>query len=229
MQQDNNLIGITEGADPTVNFKWSKWVVEDQKPAILITKNPSKLLPLITENDNIIVHCSITGLGGSIVEPNIEKLDTSLNAYHEFCKLLTPERVVLRIDPIVYWERDKNLLKHIASESEGRLRISFVDIYAHVIGRFKENNTKLPFKTGFNMPLDLRKHIWEELGKPELCGEPDMTSTPCVSEFDCSILGVEPINKRKGQRLACSCLANKIELCTRPPKCTYDCLYCYWK
>jgi hypothetical protein len=38
----NNQIGITEGADPTVNLKWQEWV-NDGKPAILITKRPDLL------------------------------------------------------------------------------------------------------------------------------------------------------------------------------------------
>jgi hypothetical protein len=108
------------------------------------------------------------------------------------------------------------------------VRISFVDLYPHVKERFKNAKIELPFDT-FHMPLDVRMKAWKELGEPEVCCEPDMENVPCVSQLDCEILGVEPSNKLKKQRSLCGCLANKVELCTQPPKCTYGCLYCYWK
>jgi hypothetical protein len=59
---NKNLIGITERADPTVNFKWKPWVTAG-RPAILITKMPRLLIPHLTGKENIIIHCTITGLG----------------------------------------------------------------------------------------------------------------------------------------------------------------------
>jgi len=226
---NKNQIGVTEKADPTVNLKWIEWV-KGGKPAILITKAPKMLSYLINKSDNIIVHCTITGLGGTKIEPYGVPFKESLKSYHELCDLMTPQRVVLRIDPIAYWERDKEVLKSIANEAEGRVRISFVDLYPHVINRFTSNHVKLPPYTSFHMPLDVRKDAWKELGYPEVCGEPGLSPTiPCVSEIDCAILGVESSPKLKGQRPVCSCLANKVELCSPPPKCFYGCLYCYWK
>lgn len=221
-----NRIGITERADPTVNTKWQPWVYKG-KPAILITKMPRILLPLLTGKENIIIHCTITGLGGTLIEPNIDPTDTSLGYYHKFCNTFGKDRVILRIDPIVHWKDFTYELKRIASEAEGRLRISFVDQYPHVSMRFLDAGSIPPQHT-FHKPLGERLMIWEELGKPEVCAEPGLPSTPCVSEIDCKILGVKPSRSLKGQRLECKCLANKFELCTWPPKCSYRCLYCYW-
>jgi hypothetical protein len=180
---NKNQIGVTEKADPTVNLKWIEWV-KGGKPAILITKAPKMLSYLINKSDNIIVHCTITGLGGGKIEPYGVPFKESLKSYHELCNLLTPQRVVIRIDPIVYWERDKTILKSIASEAEGRVRISFVDLYPHVLNRFTSNHVELPPYTSFHMPLDVRKDTWKELGYPEVCGEPGLTPTiPCVSEI----------------------------------------------
>jgi hypothetical protein len=224
--QNSHLVGVTEGCDPTLNLKWIDWV-RSGKPAIIITKMPRLLLPML-QNDNIIVHCTITGLGGSKIEPNIDLPEVSLKYYHQICDLLSPDRVVLRIDPIVYWRGYKPILKSLVKEAEGRVRISFIDVYPHVSQRFTAKNIPLSYNS-FHMPLEIRKEIWEELGKPELCCEPDMPSVPCVSKLDCKILGVEPSKERKGQRVSCVCLANKRELLLQPPKCTYGCLYCYWK
>jgi len=219
-------IGITERADPTVNLKWIDWV-KMGRPAILITKDPAQLGLLLPETKNVTVHCTITGLGGTVMEPNIPPVESSIPAYHALCRELGKDRVVLRIDPIV----DEVALltyKILTQEAEGRVRISFLDLYPHVLTRFKERGVALA-RSSFHMPLKQRFAIWEYLGKPEVCGEPGMSLAPCVSKLDCEVLGVRPSLWLKGQRKACTCLANKTELCAWPPKCTYGCLYCYWK
>ena len=221
-----NLIGITEKTDPTVNWKWMPWVREG-KPAILITKNPDLLLPMLDEADNVIVHCTITLLGGSTIEPNIPTPEKATAAYHKVCSLLGPERVVLRIDPIVDGMTTE-ALKLLSSEAEGRVRVSFLDLYPHVKVRLESAGVGIVRET-FHLPVLERINTWRELGKPEVCAEPGLPSTPCVSKVDCEILGVKPSIKLKGQRGECKCLANKVELCYWPPKCIYGCLYCYWK
>ena len=221
------LIGVTEGADPTVNLKWVKWV-ENGMPAILITKMPRLLLPLLSSNYNVMVHCTVTGWGRSRIEPNIDDYRLSLGYYHQLCKLLGSERVVLRIDPIIWWEDFTRTLFEICNEAEGRVRISFMDLYPHVRERFVRAGLVLP-QTSFHQPLGERRYIWESLGKPEVCAEPGIPSVPCVSKVDCRILGVEPGDALKGQRRYCLCLSNKKELCVPPPRCTYGCLYCYWR
>jgi len=64
-----NEIGITERGDAALDLGWLPWV-EDGKPAILITKDPLKLWKelighLLSKKFNIIIHATITGLGGS--------------------------------------------------------------------------------------------------------------------------------------------------------------------
>lgn len=221
-----NLIGITERADPTVNLKWTKWVKEG-KPAILVTKNPGLLLPMLEESNNVIVHCTITLLGGSVLEPNIPRPEVATAHYHKLCNLLGSKRVVLRVDPIIEVKAVR-ALKTLISEAEGRVRISFLDLYPHVYRRI-ENAGLSAGRGTFHLPVLERINAWRDLGKPEVCAEPGLPSTPCVSKVDCEILGVKPSTKLKGQRRECECLANKVELCNWPPKCTYGCLYCYWK
>lgn len=229
----DNLIGITEGADPTVNFKWKEWV-NDGKPAILITKMPRLLIEHLNGTENVIVHCTITGLGGSDIEPNIDNPKVSIKYYRELCDKLGDDRVVLRVDPIIpelqmlmsvdipYMINIMSLVK----KSRGRTRISFMDAYPHVRRRFLGHYA---LEQGFHYDLLSRLDIWHLLGNPELCGEPGMPSTPCVSAIDCEILGVEPVLRDKGQRPHCHCLVHKAEICKPPPKCTYGCLYCYWR
>ncbi len=222
-----NLIGITERADPTVNFKWVPWI-RSGKPAILITKRPDILVEFVQPSDNIIIHCTITGLGGTPIEPKIPFAIDCLVAYHTLCKQFGKDRIVLRIDPIIPELEAIQNLTLLVKEAESRIRISFLDLYPHVKERFAQKGISLRRDT-FHAPYEDRLHIWEALGNPEVCAEPNLPCTPCVSEKDCEILDVIPATKTKGQRKLCGCLANKVELCQWPPKCTYGCLYCYWK
>jgi len=182
---------------------------------------------MLDKADNVIVHCTITLMGGSILEPNIPKPEKAMADYHKVCSFLGSERVVLRIDPIIEI-KGIEALKTLASEAEGRVRVSFLDLYPHVRRRLEKAGISTGERT-FHLPVLERINAWRELGKPEVCAEPGLPSTPCVSKVDCEILGVKPSTKLKGQRRECKCLANKVELCHWPPKCTYGCLYCYWK
>lgn len=224
----DTLIGVTEGADPTCNLDWKPWIAEG-KPAIIITKKPRLLINHITGKENIIVHCTITGLGGSIIEPFIDYPEVSLKYYHELCKRLGKDRVVLRIDPIILLSEElySTLPEYIIKEAEGRVRISFLDMYNHVKTRFREKLIELPYTT-FDAPFERRVAMWQKLGKPETCGEAGLPSTPCVSAKDCEVLGVVPSLSKHGQRAVCGCLANKFEL-LKHGTCTYKCLYCYWR
>jgi DNA repair photolyase len=233
-----DYIGITEGADPTINHNWETWVIKDKKPAILITKAPSRLLDYLTGQENIIIHCTITGLGGTKVEPRIKPPEQELIYYHKLCDLFEKERVVLRIDPIIPGFTYQENILHIAEQTEDRLRISFMDNYDHVKYRFTKAGLSTPYTT-FNASQEQRESILEDidyrlenLGKSkmaEVCCEIGLPSLPCISEVDCKILGVEPSRRLKSQRPFCGCLANKKELCGGAPKCTYGCLYCYWR
>jgi hypothetical protein len=231
-----NEIGITERGDAALNFGWLPWVREGN-PAILITKDPKKLLFKLMDEGfegckyNIIVHTTITGLGGTRLEPNVPTMKDSLKVgYQGLICLLSIDRVVLRIDPVIPTDKGiqvaKNVLKH--KEPNGRVRVSFIDLYPHTKQRLKKVGISLPWDT-FHAPLELRKKAYEELGRPEICGEPDFECTGCVSELDCKTLGVDPMVVSGKQRKFCACLMNKKELLNSRHPCGNCCVYCYWK
>ncbi|MCK9575691.1 MAG: DUF1848 family protein [Candidatus Pacearchaeota archaeon] len=230
-------IGITEHGDAAFDHRWIKWVSE-KNPAIIISKNPKKIYEIISELNvpyNIIVHCTITGNGGTALEPNAPSAKESLEYLYKFVELLGPQRVVLRIDPIMpisnymynsinVWKEAKANLK----ENMCRVRISFYDNYPHTQKRIEEKGFQLKY-TSFNLPLDIRKRIWREFEMPALCAEEGLPSTPCISELDCQILGVEPGKPAGYQRTTCHCLDNKFELLNSRAQCAHKCLFCYFQ
>lgn len=227
----SNVIGITERGDAALDTSWLPWVL-DGKPAILISKRPNAMFELLRnfKNINVIVHTTITGFGSTILEPNVPCFEHTISGYCALVGLLGADRVVLRVDPIIPTEKGIETAKSVIDKVlDTRIRISFIDNYDHLKERFKQNEIdQLPWDS-FHAPLELRKKVWEELGKPEICGEPDMPCTGCVSEKDCKTLRVKPVDKEKGQRWFCACLANKKELLSNRCQCQHGCLYCYYK
>jgi hypothetical protein len=231
-----NKIGITERGDAALNTEWLDWVKSNQ-PAILISKNPFLLYDHLKNLDkpNVIVHCTITGFGGTILEPNVPEPDLSFKGYKSLIELLGLNRVILRVDPIIPTEKGIKVAinmieigKLIANDKNVRVRISFIDNYKHVQERFEKAEIPV-FPWGFHAPLDLRIKTWLTLGKPEICGEPEMECTGCISSLDCKTLGVEEIESEFKQRQSCKCLANKFELLSNKKPCSHACTYCYWR
>lgn len=231
------MIGITEQGDAALDLAWIQWV-NSNKPAILITKDPLKLFKTLIKEysilPNIIVHATITGLGGTDHEPNVPQYEMSLTGYRGLIQYLGKDRVVLRVDPVYPSEKGlKRASLVIAQHEETRIRISFLDAYNHVKEKFRNKKmTPPPYK--FHAPLETRQIMYRKLYKIanrhiEVCGEPGFSCTGCISELDCKTLGVNPPTKTSGQRPTCTCLAIKKELLSNKKPCFHNCIYCYWK
>lgn len=219
------------------------------KGNIIITKRlTDKLIEKLLEHkEKIILHCTVTGMGGSRIEPFVPTYEQTLVKVRQLIEGGFPtEQIVLRIDPIVPTEKGLNTATSVLKAFRGlgikRVRISFLDNYKHVRERFKEHNIQELYGGEFHAPLKERlnrleviKRCAEECGfeSIEACGEPGIPSIPCLSQKDIDILGLTDEVVLEGsaeQRKSCGCPANKKELLKRKPqKCDNGCLYCYWK
>lgn len=229
------FIGVTECADPGLDFGW----VKNLLPAnIIISKNINDRLikEVLAHKKNIILHVTCTGLGGSVLEKNVPN---HTYTYSQVIKLLEAgfpsEQIVLRVDPIIPGHTD--VIEPVLEEFEGlvkRCRYSFLDMYQHVKVRFQEANIELPYES-FNAPFQLQRQVGEVLKKYdyeyESCAENTSHKLGCASYKDLQILGIKdyqiPSNARQ-QRSTCSCLPKK-QLLPFGTKCNHKCLYCFWK
>lgn len=229
-------IGITEQSDPSINYTWIN-KIKNTDCSLLITKNlTNKLIDEILKyKSKIILHYSITGYGGSLIEPNIyeyEKAFEQLKILIE--KGFNKNQIVIRVDPIItmdgYFEKSLNVFERAINEKYSRLRFSFIDIYPHVKQRFIEKhiilNESKDYTKYINKIRNYKNHI-----KLESCCENEYKQG-CISEYDIELLGFKnTISESKNkQRSSCLCLPKK-ELITveRKQRCPYECLYCYWK
>lgn len=227
------LIGITERGDAGIDFDQIDFHGVDA--AILITKSPQVLFERRAEIPvPYIVHCTITGLGGTRVESGVTRThDGPWMAYYQFKEELGPERTVLRVDPIICTRKALDTaLPLIDSAEGGRVRISFADMYPHVCKRFEAAGLPVPYRG--HAPLELRQEYLREIQEicphVEICGEPGLPCTGCISTRDLLVLGLAGDLDTSGlQRSACCCASAKKEMLSRRGQCPHGCLYCYWR
>lgn len=230
-------IGVTERGDAGLDYAWMN-KAHSFDGMILITKHLSYAFIDRVAKTNAIIHATITGHGGTIYEPNVPPLLISKQYFHKLVEKIGPERIVLRIDPIiptdsgiakaifVYQQLHENMVK------KTRVIISFMDNYDHVKDRFAEAGLK-PLDYFFHSSLELRKKIVSYFPDAQICGEPEFDCVGCVSKKDLEIFGIEiPEGEPKiggFQREECRCLAYKVEMLDNRIPCRGSCLYCYWK
>ncbi len=260
-------IGITEQGDAAIYDSWKKWVYDKQLPAILITKDPRELIKNNQElfcgnlKGNVILHATITGLGGTIFEPGVKNWKIQLDFLKEMLSkgYFHKERLVIRLDPIIptFAILDSTYLESLidiskfAVENNLRFRTSFFDYYPHVRERFAKLALENPPKIAefivnldkaqpeLHLPLESRIAFLEVLKEYagltddmiEICGEPGLKCTGCVSQKDLDIFGlkIEESLPAGLQRPACACLGIKRELLDNKHPCKHNCTYCYWK
>lgn len=241
----SQMVGITEASEVSFNLD-----VFDRlyNANIIITKRLTNALidKLVQNKDKIILHLTVTGWGGSELEPFVPSAETTRKKFGQLLEKGFPiEQCVLRIDPCIPTkiglEKMCGVVRLFSDADIKRVRFSVLDMYDHVKKRFKEKNIELPFET-FHAPIEQRKHMYDvlvNLGKKygfevEACAEPDIESVSCLSQKDIDILGLTDKIKligNKGQRSNCGCPSNKKELIKEgfKKKCGNGCKYCYIK
>lgn len=237
-------VGITETGDISFNLE----AFDNLRRAnIIITKRLTDALieKLVEHKDCCILHLTVTGMGGSKLEPFVPEMSKMKEKFDKLIEKGFPvDHVVLRIDPIIPTPKGvKTALKVIKLFRDSgirRIRWSSMDMYDHVKERFSENNVKIPYET-FHANVVKINGLYSILAgicyvndiELESCGEPGFEPTPCISEKDLKILGLENDIKLEGsssQRDGCKCPANKIQIIRRKPeRCKNSCLYCFWK
>ena len=241
----SQYIGMTETSDPVFNLD-----IFDRlyKGNIIITKHlTNKVIEKLVEHkDKCILHCDVTGMGSTKIEPFVPTVEESYNKFKQLIEKGFPiEHVVLRIDPVVPTEKGiqtaKKVLETFKDCGIKRVRFSILDMYKHVKERFNKAGFPIPYNT-FHAPYEMRKKVcdmFNEYGEKynfdvEVCAEPGFESISCLSQKDIDILGLTDKITLVGsaeQRTNCGCPANKRQLCSysKENKCKHGCLYCYMK
>lgn len=248
-------IGTTEYGDAGLDLSWADRLGRVDG-AIVITKrvSPGFHDAVLSNKDKLIVHATITGYGGTALEPNVPSINDEYHAVMALVQAGFPkEKVVIRVDPIIPTKKGIRtaavVIKMFMDAGFARFRVSIIDMYPHVRERFKQSGFPLPYgEFGFSPNKEQIRAVDEMLGaaskywqhsdalRIEGCAEPGLTNVihcGCVSEYDLNLLGLQEddaVDSAGYQRQHCMCYSGKIELLKgKGGRCAHKCLYCFWK
>jgi len=225
---------------------------EDVDVIVFWTRNPRPLFPYLPELDRhgYRYYFQYTLIDNpNEIDPKSPKVDYSIRTFQELAKLIGPERVIWRYDPIVFSDfTDVNyhLTKYISlAASLGgyskRSVISIMDAYPKASKRLRDMTA-----AGIHLllPPDLETAIPELI--PQLvstASQNEMEIFSCSETYDLSALGVLPgkcvddhyierifgisvgSKKDPSQRSECGCVISKDV--GMYDSCLFGCQYCY--
>lgn len=248
-------IGITEAGDAGLDISWAE-KLNSVDGAVLVTKQitPAFREKVLANKDKLVIHATITGYGGTQIEPNVLEPGVELQRVLDLIKDGFPkEKIVIRVDPIIPTEkgiaRAEKVMVEALKNGFMRFRVSVIDMYPHVRERFRRHGIKPPYHDNFQAPWNMFRDVDELLyrvkitGKRmcrsddvriEACAEPSLKNAiqcGCISRLDLELLGLEePDADQEGyQRRNCLCYSGKTELLEVKKPCSHGCMYCYWR
>lgn len=255
-------IGFTERGDASRDLSWVQ-ACETHKieGAVIITKTLTNacgeaILRLHQNHFPIVLHATVTGLGGTRIEPGVFTPKDQLEAIQALVQRGFPvQNVVIRVDPILP-SRDglkaaETVIRQAAADNilpHARCRISVLDMYPHARARMQQRNLPEIYPSGqfyaspeqFQAVAQMLNRLTDELSVQfEACAEPQLAKympgliqRGCLSEKDLQLMNLPMPNHTgmNGQnRRGCLCLNIKTELLKHRHPCANQCAYCYWK
>jgi hypothetical protein len=220
---------------------------------VVWTKNPRNMLAhprlreMLEKLTSIYVLLTVTGLGGTILEPKAPTKDQVLQQLPEIVGFLgSPKRVAIRYDPlvdVVYQGRtrisniDIELFEEILSRAHvlgiPRVIVSYVTVYKKVEKRLAQHGFEIvnhPLEEMIDFITNQMMPRTENLGMElSTCVVPDLTTKGCIDGETLTELHPlqEPCSlaKDRSQREVCHC-TKSIDI-GQWFACHYNCLYCY--
>ncbi len=190
-----------------------------------------------------IIQYTVTGLAGSVWEPEVPSFQVQYDALSEVASLLPPGAVRWRFDPILQtdddlYERFEKILVmfRAAGIFPDSVVVSFPDYYRKVRERLQNNGLAFT-EFSFAEKLAVLEKLHSVGGiKIQLCCEDELLAVKhdylekgcCVSagQFK-ELYGIDVDSRRDaGQRAQCGC-TRSTDIGSYDQKCGHNCVYCY--
>lgn len=217
---------------------------------VVWTKNPRNMLlagelrTALERYSQLYVHLTVTGLGGTAMEPRIPVWKTVLDMVPALIEMIRgPERLCWRFDPIVRWETQSGcrentglfaeIAERMAAAGITACTTSWVEPYGKVLRRLEKAGIRLlPHspqeraeqallleKTAAGLGMSL-KYCCVEGRSPSACIDGTFLNRLHPGGPACSTV------RAKGQRRLCRCTKSR-DIGWYSQKCRHGCLYCY--
>jgi len=205
---------------------------------------------LLAGYDQLYAHFTVTGLGGTPIEPGAVTFREALGQLPGLVAAVgDPRRVSVRFDPVLFWEESGAVRSNLSFFPEvaaaaarnglGDIRMSFAQWY----GKAKRRAAARRFPFVDPPDEDKRARAAEMAAvaadhglallaccQPALAGVPGLRPSSCIDGERLESLHPrrEPAARRKdrGQRASCLCTESK-DIGSYAQSCGHQCLYCY--
>jgi len=217
---------------------------------VIWTKNPENLLiskrlrSTLARYRQLYVHLTITGLGGSVLEPRIPPWQDVAGMLPRLVEFIADAgRISWRFDPIIRaeavgelfsnFEMFPKIIPEVSRAGIPLCRTSWVEPYAKVQRRC----AKMGVTLSLHSPEERQEHAREltrisgEHGmEMQFCAMNDFPQSCCIDGELLSELHPDGLScsglRAKGQRPLCGC-TKSIDIGWYSQKCPHGCLYCY--
>lgn len=205
---------------------------------------------LLAAYDQLYLHFTITGLGGTLIEPGVPDHRAALAQLPELAALAgDPRRVSVRFDPLLFWEErghartNLDIFPSVAEAAAAvgirDIRVSFAQWYGKAVRRAGVRGLAFYVPSEAeqrSLALDLaaisaaRGLALHACSQPALAGIPGIRPSSCIDGalFESLHPRREPalLRKDRSQRAACLCTASK-DIGSYTQACAHGCVYCY--
>lgn len=218
---------------------------------VLWSKDYSRLLAdrelraILDQHDQLFAHFTVTGLGGSRWEPGVPPWEIAILQLPDLIGLCgSPERVVVRFDPIVHWHdgsRIKSnlpyaepLFERCSRAGIQDIRVSFATLYGKILRR-KVNGYDPSAKEKSRIAAQLLDIARIHGVRLTACSDPSLEQagilrSPCIDGTRLTRLHprreIAPRRRDRGQRANCLC-TESVDIGSYTMRCPGGCLYCY--
>jgi hypothetical protein len=230
--------------------KLHAFLPEQVHSLVIWTKNPQNMIapgPLretLERYSQLYVHLTVTGLGGTVLEPHIPAWKTVQHMMPALIALVRgPERITWRFDPIVRCMAQGHLVGNIemfdeiactmAAAGITTCRTSWVQPYRKVLRRLEKKGVSLVPHNGQEQKnhIQLLEQTAAALGMGlHYCSVEGCGRSSCIDGALLNRLHPEGImcstKRARGQRKLCGC-TESIDIGWYSQKCPNGCLYCY--
>jgi len=208
------------------------------------------LRSLLKKYDQLYLHFTITGLGGTPIEKGVPRPGEAVAQLDDLVKIAEhPQRISVRFDPILYWREQgeektnlfffEELAPVLQQKGIRRVRLSFAQWYA----RAKRRAIRQHFDY-IDPPQD--KKIEDAGYLVELARRYGLNLFACSQKFLTEDTGIDPsacidgkllqdlhplqepasMKKDRSQRSECGC-TESVDIGSYTQSCPHSCLYCY--
>ncbi|MHA1466899.1 MAG: DUF1848 family protein [Promethearchaeota archaeon] len=184
-----------------------------------------------------------------VLEPLAPSLEKSFSQLDELIKITSPDHIMWRFDPIVFWKEDgvltnnikdfKEIASHFANTGVRKCTISFATYYAKVERRMKRYSFTY-YKPTLKEMIKTTKELIDIANQYKIkiyaCCNPDLLHIPNMFQAHCidgnylsKLWNIKlSLARDTGQRDTCGCTKSRdIGGYDKEWKCHHGCLYCY--